>query len=279
MIFLLPVLVLASSVASAAEPTKQECVSANERAQDLRRAAQLREAKKELAVCVSASCPAPVREDCATRLSEVDAAMPSLVFVAKDRAGNDLSGVLVTMDGLPFAENLDGTAVPVDPGEHKFIFEGEGLPATEKILVVHEGDKSRHVNVVLGGVADAPADAQQDGLLSPAHRQRTIGIALGGAGALGFVLGTAFGIAAKSTYDHAWSNECQQDARMCTSQGVSDGKAAHDQATISTVSFVVGALLLAGGAAFYFTAPKASGVSVGTRLSPTGASLSVESVW
>jgi hypothetical protein len=278
MFFLLQAVALAPSVVSAAEPTKQECVSANERAQDLRRAAQLREAKKELAVCVSASCPAPVREDCATRLSEVDAAMPSLVFVAKDRAGNDLSAVLVTMDGLPFAENLDGTAVPVDPGEHKFIFEGEGLPATEKSLVVHEGDKSRHVNVVLGGVAETPADTQ-DGLFGPAHRQRTLGIALGGAGALGVVIGTVFGIAAKSTYDHAWSNECQLDARMCTSQGVSDGKAAHDQATVSTVSFVVGALLLAGGAAFYFTAPKAPSVAVASRVSPTGASLSVETVW
>jgi hypothetical protein len=278
MIFLLQVLGLAPSVASAAEPTKQECVSANERAQDLRRAAQLREAKKELAVCVSASCPAPVREDCATRLSEVDAAMPSLVFVAKDRAGNDLSGVLVTMDGLPFAENLDGTAVPVDPGEHKFIFEGDGLPATEKILVVHEGDKSRHVNVVLGGVADAPADSQQDGLFSPTHR-RTMGLALGGAGALGFVVGTVFGIAAKSTYDHAWSNECSQDARMCSTQGVSDGKSAHDQATVSTVSFVAGALLLAGGAALYFTAPKAPGIAVGSHVSPAGASVSLETVW
>jgi hypothetical protein len=134
------------------------------------------------------------------------------------------------------------------------------------------------VNVVLGGVAEGPADTQQDGLLSPAHR-RTMGIALGGAGALGFVVGTVFGITAKSTYDHAWSNECSQDARMCSAQGVSDGKSAHDQATLSTVSFVAGALFLAGGAALYFTAPKAPSVAVASRMSPTGASLSVETVW
>jgi hypothetical protein len=275
--FLLTAPPLAPAVSRAAEPTKQECVSANERAQDLRRAAQLREAKKDLAVCMSESCPAPVREDCAARLSEVDAAMPSLVFVAKDRAGNDLSAVLVTMDGLPFADNLDGTAVAVDPGEHKFIFEGEGLPATEKVVVVHEGDKSRHVNVVLGGTAGDVSSDSQDGLFAPKNRQ-TIGIALGGAGALGVVIGTVFGIAAKSTYDHAW-NECMQDARGCTAQGVSDGKAAHDQATVSTVSFVMGALLLAGGAALYFTAPKVPTVAVGPRVSATGASVCVETVW
>jgi hypothetical protein len=268
---------LAPAVSRAAEPSKQECVSANERAQDLRRAAQLREAKKELAVCMSAGCPAPVREDCAARLSEVDAAMPSLVFVAKDRGGNDMSAVLVTMDGLPFADNLDGTAVAVDPGEHKFIFEGEGLPATEKVVVVHEGDKSRHVNVVLGGTAaDLPADSQE-GLFSPKNR-RTIGMAVGGAGALGVLVGTAFGIVAKSTYDHAW-DECGKDARSCPPQGVSDGKAAHDQASVSTVSFVTGALLLAGGAVLYFSAPKVPQVAVGPRVGPAGASLCVETVW
>lgn len=33
--------------------------------------------------------------------------MPSLVFEAKDRAGNDLGAVRVTMDGQPLAEKLD----------------------------------------------------------------------------------------------------------------------------------------------------------------------------
>jgi hypothetical protein len=269
---------LASSVASAADPTKQECVSANESAQDLRRAAQLREAKKQLAVCVSASCPAPVREDCAARLSEVDAAMPSLVLVAKDRAGNDVSAVVVTMDGLPFADNLDGTAVPVDPGEHRFIFEGEGLPSTEKVIVVHEGDKSRHLNVVLGGTVagEAPTDSNES-LLSPGRR-RILGLALGGAAAASIVLGAVFGLVAKSTYDQAW-RECGSDPRNCTPQGVHDGQTAQGQATVSTVAFVVGALFLGGGAALYLTAPKAPSVAIAPGVSVNGAGLRIKAVW
>jgi hypothetical protein len=278
--FLVVALQLAPGAARAAEPTptKQECVSANESAQDLRRAAQLREARKRLALCVSAACPGPVREDCAARLSEVDAAMPSLVFVARDRSGNDLSAVNVTMDGLPFADNLDGTAVQVDPGEHRFIFEGEGLPATEKVVVVHEGDKSRHINVVLGG--SAPVDAaqqQKEQFFSPARR-RTMGLVLGGAGALGLVIGTVMGIVAKSTYDHAWS-ECGNDPRTCSPQGVHDGQVAHDQATVSTVSFVIGVLLLGGGAALYLTAPKTPGVALGAGVGSDGAGLRVKAVW
>jgi hypothetical protein len=269
----------AAPVAQAAEPTKQECVSANESAQDLRRAAQLREAKKQLAVCVSASCPAPVREDCAARLSEVDAAMPSLVLIAKDRAGNDVSSVVVTMDGLPFADTLDGAAVQVDPGEHKFIFEGEGLPSTEKVIVVHEGDKSRHVNVVLGGTVapEAPPPEAKESLFSPNHR-RIMGLAAGGAGAAGIVLGAIFGLVAKSTYDKAWT-ECGQDARGCTPQGVHDGQTAHQQATVSTVSFVAGALLLGGGAALYLTAPKGPTVAVTPGVSLDGAGLRIRAVW
>jgi hypothetical protein len=266
-------------VASAAEPTKQECVSANENAQDLRRAAQLREAEKQLAVCVSASCPAPVREDCAARLSEVEAAMPSLVLVAKDRAGNDVSSVVVTMDGLPFADSLDGAAVQVDPGEHKFIFESEGLPATEKVIVVHEGDKSRHINVVLGGTVagETTAPEAKESLFSP-NRRRTMGLVLGGAGAAGIVLGSIFGIVAKSTYDHAWS-ECGSDPRGCTPQGVHDGQTAHEQATVSTVAFVAGALLLGGGAALYLTAPKGQSVAVAPGVSLNGAGLRIKAVW
>src|SRR5579863_2417832 len=113
---------LCTALAAAGEPSKQECVTANESAQDLRRLSQLRAARTQLARCVSASCPGPVREDCAQRLTEVDLAMPTLVLVAKDKAGNDLSSVLVTMDGLPFADSLDGSAVQVDPGEHRFVF-------------------------------------------------------------------------------------------------------------------------------------------------------------
>jgi hypothetical protein len=270
---------LAPVTAGAAEPTKQECVAANESAQDLRRVAQLREAKKQLAVCVSTSCPGPVREDCAARLSEVEAAMPSLVFIAKDRAGNDLSSVVVTMDGLPFADNLDGAAVQVDPGEHHFIFEGEGLPSTEKVVVVHEGDKSRRVNVVLGGTVagEAAAPEAKESMFSP-NRRRMMGLALGGAGAAGIVLGAIFGLVAKSTYDHAWT-ECQSDARNCTPQGVHDGQTAHDQATVSTVAFVAGALLLGGGAALYLTAPKGPQVAVAPSVSVNEAGLRIRAVW
>ncbi len=262
---------------AAAGPTKQECVAANESAQDLRRLGQLREARKQLALCVSEQCPGPVREDCAQRLSEVDKATPTLVFVARDKAGNDMSAVLVTMDGLPFADSLDGSATQVDPGEHRFIFEGEGLPPTEKVVVVREGDKGRHVNVVLGGtVAEEPKEPA-DSLWSGSMR-RPLAFGVGGAGALGIALGTILGLVAKSTYDQAFS-ECHRDPTNCNWQGAQDGQSARSQATASTVAFVAGVLLLGGGAALYFTAPKTTNISMGPAVGADGAGLRVRAAW
>jgi hypothetical protein len=71
-----------ASPAAADAPTKQECVAANEAAQDLRRAGKLREAREKLAVCLDEGCPKAVRDDCAQRRDEVDKAM------ARDDASN-----------------------------------------------------------------------------------------------------------------------------------------------------------------------------------------------
>src|ERR1700682_5135359 len=95
-IAILCALTFATSSALAAKPTKKECAAANEAAQDLRSAGRLRDARASLAVCTAASCPGPIREDCAQRLKDVEAAIPTVVFVAKDAAGNDLGAVRVT---------------------------------------------------------------------------------------------------------------------------------------------------------------------------------------
>lgn len=265
----------------AAEPTKQECVAANESAQDLRRVAQLREARTRLALCVSASCPGPVREDCALQLREVDAAMPTLVLVAKDMAGNDLSAVMVTMDGLPFANSLDGSAVQVDPGEHQFVFESAGQPAMEKVLVVREGDKNRHVSVVFGAAQPyAPETAEhRTSSFLQGDTKRLVALGLGGAGALGLVIGTVLGLVAKSTYDHAVQDECGGNTKNCSAAGTDDGRSAHDLATGATVAFVGGVLLLAGGAVVYVLGPKANRVAMTPALRTDGAGLQVKAVW
>jgi hypothetical protein len=303
---------------SASSPSKDECISANESAQDLQTAGKLRDAKGKLTICMAATCPGPLRQDCTQRLATVEAAIPTLVLVAKDATGRDVTGVRVTMDGHVLVESLGGAALAVDPGEHKFYFEAAGLPLAEKTIVLRAGEKDRREFVVFSAalppgavaaaaptaapptapaaaptgtpLATAPAPASQASDAQPAEAvrdgstQRMIGLVLGGAGAVGLVLGGVFGVMTKSTYDHALGSECGSaagytNAMACTPAGVQDVRASHDQATLSTVSFVVGAALLGGGAYLYFTAPKATKVGVSPLVGPTGAGLRLGGTW
>lgn len=297
----------ADSAASADEPpTKEACIAANESAQDLQTAGKLRDARSKLLVCVAESCPGPLRQDCTQRLADVDRAAPTVVFVAKDAAGADLSAVRVTMDGHVLVDSLNGTAIPVDPGEHRFFFEAAGLPLLDRTLTLRAGEKDRREFVVFGGAAlpggapPAPAQAPTAGPPGPpgpepaapgrpaettstsrtGSSQRMIGLVLGGAGAVGLVVGGVFGILTKTTYDHALGSECglaagYADAKTCTAAGAQDVQSSHDLATVSTVGFVAGAALLGGGAYLFFTAPKASAVSLAPAVGARSAGLSV----
>ncbi len=296
---------LPGSIASADEPpTKEACIAANETAQDLQTAGKLRDARSKLLVCVAESCPGPLRQDCAQRMADVDKAAPTVVFVAKDAAGADLNAVRVTMDGHVLVESLNGTAIAVDPGEHRFFFEAAGLPLLDKTLVMKAGEKDRREFVVFSGAgASGPASAPPPNGAAPAgppgpepaapnrpaetastgstgSSQRMIGLVLGGAGAVGLVVGGVFGILTKTTYDHALGSECGSaagyaDAKTCTAAGAQDVQSSHDLATVSTVGFIAGAALLGGGAYLFFTAPKASAVSVAPAVGTRSAGLSV----
>jgi hypothetical protein len=118
---------------------------------------KLIEARTQLLICAALSCPADVRSDCERKVEEVNAALPTVVFEAKDASGADLSGVKVAMDGQPLVEHLDGTAITVNPGEHRFTFEIAGQPPIEKTIVLNEGEKDRHESVAVS--APKPAEA------------------------------------------------------------------------------------------------------------------------
>src|SRR5258708_38899523 len=71
------------------------CLGANTTAQSLRRDGKFGAARTHLAMCVDASCPALVRDDCNQRLDELDRAQPTIVFDARDSPGQDAAEVAV----------------------------------------------------------------------------------------------------------------------------------------------------------------------------------------
>ncbi len=112
--------------ADGAKPDKLECIAADTDGQSLRMAGKLLGARKRLAVCASAVCPSIVRDDCVQRITEIEAAQPTVVFTATNGYGRSLVAVRVTVDGAPLTDRLDGRPLRVDPGEHEFAFEALG---------------------------------------------------------------------------------------------------------------------------------------------------------
>ena len=76
-------------------------------------------------------------------------AWPSVVFAAKDDVGNDLADVQVRLDGEIVVKQLDGKPFPVDPGQHVFRFESGTFPPVDQSVMIHAGEKSRVLNVVI----------------------------------------------------------------------------------------------------------------------------------
>jgi hypothetical protein len=191
---LLPLAALIAATVSAppAAAAADACVVAYEKAQEEKIEGRLRAARTQLHSCVQASCPAFVRADCIKWLDEVEAAVPTVVFVAR-LAGRDLIDVKVrTAGGEELAAKLDGRAVRVDPGRQAFVFESRySQPATVEILVV-EGQKNRLVEATLTSIAGAGtlsgsvAD-ESGGAPTRSHwlRRHRFSLALAGVSALG----------------------------------------------------------------------------------------------
>jgi len=282
-------------LAHAADPTTADCLASSESSLKLRSQHKLRDARTQLLVCAAATCPADIREECTRRVAEVNAAMPTIVFEVKDAAGNDLGAVVVTMDGAPLVERLEGIALSIDPGQHTFSFTAAGQPPVKKDLLIREGDKERRERIALGAPALATANsggvAASGDLVasgdssSPGHEvprtrlgtQRIAAIAAAGVGVVGLGLGIAFGLDAMSKHDDA-AHECPLQA--CTTQrGVSLWSDATSAGNWSTVGFVIGAVGVAGAAALWFTAKPASQETPGTQVGLGLGTVQIRGLW
>jgi hypothetical protein len=253
--------------AAHAEPTKAQCVDGNARGQALRRESKLAAAREQLEACSDPACPSMVRSDCIARLDELEKAQPTLVLDVKDRSGNDLTDVTVTVDGKPVATKLDGTAMRFEPGQHTFGFEASGFEPLSKTFVLKETEKGRRERIVLKRVAQLSTEPSplpsippdQTGGEPSSHglgTQRWLGIAAAGVGLAGLATGTVFGLMASSEWN-AQQNACGSPS-SCPDH---DGAVAHHanlttDGAISTWTFIAGGALVAGGALLFLTAPR-----------------------
>jgi hypothetical protein len=291
-----------AALARAADPTLSDCIQANETAIKLRNESKLRQARAQWLVCAAESCNVEIRDTCKSRVSEVNKAIPTVVFDAKDDEGRDVTGVSVTMDDQPLAPRLEGTAISLDPGEHNFRFQMAGQPAVEKTLVIAEGVKERHETIVLGRpgtTVTATAAAANQESFSPSadntpsaaptapgvrSNTKTVGLVVGSVGAAALAVGGVFGALSFSKWSSA-QTACKTSVACANhAQAMSDKNDAATNATVSTVGFVAGGLAVAAGVTLFLLAPGSGGnrgaaVNVAPSIGPGSAGAVLQGVF
>jgi hypothetical protein len=268
---------LATSAVARAQ-TDEQCIAANESAVSLQKSGRLIEERQQLALCAAPACPDPVRTSCQDRLEQVNRQLPSVIFDVKDGRGNDLMEFRLSIDGVPYADNVRGTAIPLNPGNHEFRFEVAGQAPVVKQFLLHESEQYRRESIVIGPIPVAPtaqAAPPTSGtslVLTPGSRltvtggaeaaptagrfQRTMGTLLLAAGLPAGIIATlAYGGVALAKWDNAKGGECDSTCNDPNSQAQRDLQDARNAATISTILAVATGAVLVGGIVLRVTAP------------------------
>jgi hypothetical protein len=159
---------------------------------------------------------------------------PSVVPAAVDARGEDLRGATVRIDGAE-PRALDGRALSLDPGAHRFVFEAPGAAAQEVSVVLREADRFRRVGAVLD--TGPPSD---DGL-----RIHPLALVFVGVGAVATASFAIFALNGKAT---------ERDIRTCSSCTSEDVDKMHTQYLIADVSLAL-ALVSFGVSTWFFLHP------------------------
>jgi hypothetical protein len=256
---ILALAVVCSAAKANAAPSAAECAASAERSLTLRTAHKLRDARAELLVCAAPSCPAEIREECDRRITDVNAAMPTIVFEALE-GDHDVTAVSVTMDGAKLASTLDGTSIAIEPGEHTFRFELAGRAPVDKKLVIREGEKERRERIAFVAPTmttntTPPPPVTPPIEEAPPRTQRTVGIVLGATGLVSLVAGMSLGIFATVKWNAAKTDcgaGCAPDAPAQREKSDAQGAA-----TGANITLIAGGVLFAAGLVTWLTAPRA----------------------
>jgi hypothetical protein len=151
---------VATLVASRAAEAANDCARAYERAQERRIEGKLGAARVELRSCIRASCASFIRHDCLQWLDEVETLMPTVLLLGRLN-GREADGISVRRDDDPRPLPIDGRALPVDPGQHRFTFEAPGARPVRVDVQLEEGQKNHLVEANLV-TAPGPQMAKAD---------------------------------------------------------------------------------------------------------------------
>ncbi|MDB4940468.1 MAG: hypothetical protein JWP97_2 [Labilithrix sp.] len=275
----LAVLVLVAGVASstradAAPPTKEECVEAHSRGQDVREKGQLTDAKRLFLLCAQSSCPALVQSDCAKFGDELARTVPSVSFVARDGRGNDLLDTQVFVDGVLTMSRLDeGKSHDLDPGKHTVRFVHAGRDVTQ-VVVISAGERGRFLTAVFDDPS-APASSVAPGLVrngpdaaAPPSRS-AVPLVIAGIGGAALVVGAVLLVTGLSSVPDNCSRSTNECAASPGDPSFDDAKSAVNRANLGLGIGIGGAAVAVGGLVWYLaSSPREAERTASSRVIP-----------
>lgn len=183
------------------------------------------------------------------RAKQLENKLTKLVLLVPPSAR--LKGLQLFRNSTPVREGEWGVAQAVDPGGFVIEARAPGRRTFRSAFTLQNDAATHHLTI-----PTLVAEGMTSGTPAPAPRatrgqwlQRS-GIGLAGLGAVGLAVGTVFGVRAVSLYHQSQDEGCNEhDA--CPAPALETRDSAVSNGNVSTVSFVVGGVLLAGGAGLY----------------------------
>jgi hypothetical protein len=204
------------------------------------------------------------------------------------------SGASATLDDQPVPV---GTAVALDPGEHRLVVNAPGMRATVRDMKVGEAEQVElsvslepdhaaralppPVSPVPPPVSPVPAPIPSPAAVgaetraNPALPWRVAALTSAATGVVALGLGAAFGVASMRKHSEA-DNACP-GTTCSTAAGASLWHEAVTTGNASTAWFVLGGLGLVGGGILWFCAPRTNGAWFQVGIDP--ASVHVRGAW
>jgi hypothetical protein len=217
------------------------------------------------------------------RAAALEPALIRLTVVVPEQAR--VEGLTVTRDEQVIEPAGWGSGLPVDPGEHVVVAKAPGkLEWRTTVSALEPGARLRVTIPALEDLAQPTATPQPAATSAPPQpvatgaaltrapaqprpepqpvasadspdagsAQRAIGLMIGGVGLAGYVVGSVFGLSAKSKWSDADcpQNVCQTSADQQLSED------ANRNADIATVTFIAATAALTLGTVVYLTAPR-----------------------
>ena len=234
------------------------------------------------------------------KASGLESQVSKVVIATRIHGADAVPGLEIKRDGVDVGRGQWGVALPMDPGDHKFVVTAPGKKTWETTTRVASDGKTTVVQIPV--LEDAPravaATAPPASTVTPStvvvqptttqpssdstltttettrgpveadsnrgSGQRVAGVIIAGIGVAGIATGTVFGLQSKSKHS---DSDAHCTGNLCDATGVQLRDDARTSGNISTIAFGAGAAALVGGIVLYVTAPSSSAAVTTTAAS------------